>query len=107
MTSGEPVGSIRVVTGGKGREAPLCWREDLGAGQRIDGPAVIAEANATTVVEPEWRATVTSLNHLVWERIKERKSQVRLGTRSNRGMLRCSNTSNLSTAKRMGLGWRN
>ena len=27
--------------------------------QRIEGPAIIPEANATPVVEPQWRATVT------------------------------------------------
>src|SRR5205814_9016654 len=84
---GKPVESIRVFTGGKWHAAPLYEREDLGAGQRIDGPAVIAEAHATTVVEPEWRATVTSLNHLVLERIQERKSHVALGTRVDPVML--------------------
>ena len=45
-------------------------REDLGAGSHIDGPAIVAEANATTVVEPEWRATVTPLNHLILRRVQ-------------------------------------
>jgi len=30
-------------------------RERLAIGDRISGPAVIAEKNATTVVEPGWR----------------------------------------------------
>ena len=35
-------------------------REDAAAGRRRStGPAIIAEANATTVVEPGWRASVT------------------------------------------------
>jgi len=104
---GKPVESIRVFTGGKWREAPLYWREDLGAGQRIDGPAVIAEANATTVVEPEWRATVTSLNHLVLERIKERKSHVALGTRVDPVMLEVFNSLYMSIAEQMGLRLQN
>src|SRR5258708_34361812 len=49
------VQKVRMFTGGKWCEAPLYRREALGAGQRIDGPAIIAEANATTVVESEWR----------------------------------------------------
>src|SRR5882724_7216097 len=77
---GKPVESIRVFTGGKWHAAPLYRREDLGAGQRIDGPAVIAEANATTVVEPEWRATVTPLNHLVLDRVQARRAQTAIGT---------------------------
>ena len=31
----------------------------------VDGPAIIAEKNATTVVEPGWQARVTELDHLV------------------------------------------
>src|SRR6266480_3953522 len=104
---GKPVESIRVFTGGKWREVPLYWREDLGAGQRIDGPAVIAEANATTVVEPEWRATVTSLNHLVLERIKERKSHVALGTQIDPVMLEIFNSLYMSIAEQMGLRLQN
>src|SRR6266851_3387770 len=105
--AGKPVESIRVFTGGKWHPAPLYRREDLGAGQRIDGPAVIAEANATTVVEPEWRATVTSLNHLVLERIRERKTHVALGTRVDPVMLEIFNSLYMSIAEQMGLRLQN
>src|SRR6185436_3790830 len=69
-----PAEVIRMFSGGRWHEAPLYRREDLGPGSRIDGPAIIAEANATTVVEPEWRASVTPLNHLVLERFTPRKT---------------------------------
>ena len=49
-------------------------------GATIDGPAIIAEANATTVVEPEWRAVVTPLNHLLLERSRERTTALAVGT---------------------------
>ena len=46
-----------------GGETPAGWREArlfrveaLRAGAHIDGPAVLAERNATTVVEPGWRS---------------------------------------------------
>ena len=39
--------------------APVFDRTDLLAGDRIAGPALIREANATTVVEPGWTAEVT------------------------------------------------
>src|SRR5207244_3355696 len=86
---GNPVESIRVFTGGKWHAAPLYRREDLGAGQRIDGPAVIAEAHATTVVEPEWRATLTPLNHLVLDRVQSRRAQTVI--RLNAGRMRPGN----------------
>ena len=42
---------------------------DLRPGDAIDGPAVIREPNATTVIEPGWRATLTARDHLVLERV--------------------------------------
>src|SRR6267143_400935 len=104
---GKPVESIGVFTGGKWHAAPLYRREDLGAGERIEGPAIIAEAHATTVVEPEWRATVTSLNHLLLERIKERRTRVAIGTRVDPVMLEIFNSLYMSIAEQMGLRLQN
>src|SRR5690606_37901238 len=86
-----PVGRVRIFTGGEWREAPLYRREDLAPGARVEGPAIIAEANATTVVEPEWRAAVTRLNHLVLERAKPRAASVALGTQVDPVMLEIFN----------------
>ena len=51
-------------------------REDLHPGAKIAGPAVIAERNATTIVEPEWEARVTGQDHLVLERVVPRRSEI-------------------------------
>ena len=40
----------------------------LAGGDRLPGPALIREANATTVVEPGWTAEVTGLDHLLLRR---------------------------------------
>ena len=104
---GKPVEGIRVFTGGKWHAAPLYRREDLGAGQRIDGPAVIAEANATTVVEPEWRAIVTPLNHLVLDRVEARRAQTAIGTQIDPVMLEIFNSLYMSIAEQMGLRLQN
>jgi 5-oxoprolinase (ATP-hydrolysing) len=103
----DPVESIRLFSGGRWHEAPLYRREDLGPGQRIDGPAVIAEANATTVVEPEWRAEVTRLDHLVLERMVERKGAMAIGTRVDPVMLEIFNNLYMSIAEQMGLRLQN
>jgi 5-oxoprolinase (ATP-hydrolysing) len=50
------------------RAVPLFQREALTPGAVIDGPAVIAERNATTVVEPGWQARV-SVQGLVLTRL--------------------------------------
>jgi 5-oxoprolinase (ATP-hydrolysing) len=96
-----------MFTGGRWHEAPLYRREDLGPGQRIAGPAIIAEANATTVVEPEWRATVTPLDHLVLERVSPRKTASAIGTQVDPVMLEIFNNLYMSIAEQMGLRLQN
>ncbi len=103
----EPAETIRLFTGGGWREAPLYRRDELAPGQRIDGPAIIAEANATTVVEPEWFAVVSSLNHLILERSRKRKNQLAIGTRVDPVMLEIFNNLFMSIAEQMGLRLQN
>jgi N-methylhydantoinase A len=43
----------------------IVWRPSLAAGSRIDGPAVIEEPNATTLIHPGDLATVSAAGHLV------------------------------------------
>jgi 5-oxoprolinase (ATP-hydrolysing) len=102
-----PAETVRMFAGGRWREAPLYRRDDLGPGSRIDGPAIIAEANATTVVEPEWRASVTSLNHMVLERIKEKQTSTAVGTSVDPVMLEIFNNLYMSIAEQMGLRLQN
>ncbi len=49
----------RIFTDGAWRDAPVYLRESLRPDDIIAGPAVIAEKNATTVIEPGWKATLT------------------------------------------------
>jgi 5-oxoprolinase (ATP-hydrolysing) len=66
------VDSITLFTQAAEHAAPVHDREMLRAGDRIKGPALLREANATTVVEPGWEAEVTARNHLVLRRIAAR-----------------------------------
>ena len=78
---------------GSWHDAALVVREDLRAGDVIPGPAIIAERNATTVVEPGWEAALTALDHLVLERRVARAVQFAAGTtRRTRCCWRCSTT---------------
>ncbi|TMH11785.1 MAG: 5-oxoprolinase, partial [Betaproteobacteria bacterium] len=54
--------STRMFSGGRWWDAALVVREDTKPGHVIAGPAIIAEKNATTVVEPGWQARVTDLD---------------------------------------------
>ena len=50
----EPSRRARMCSGGAWHEAPVYRRDALRPGDAISGPAIIAEANATTVIEPQW-----------------------------------------------------
>ncbi|WP_036964046.1 hydantoinase B/oxoprolinase family protein [Promicromonospora kroppenstedtii] len=67
-----PVETVRVFAGGSWNDCPLHRREDLAPGQVVTGPAVLVEDNATTVVEPGWRAEAVDTGHLVVRRAEPR-----------------------------------
>jgi 5-oxoprolinase (ATP-hydrolysing) len=63
-----PVARVRMFCRDAWCEVPLYERESLAAGARLDGPAIVAEANATTVVEPGWCAEVLTGSELLLTR---------------------------------------
>ncbi len=97
------VAQASMTTGGTPYPTPVFVRDKLAPGTRVAGPAIIAERNATTVVEPEWEARVTELNHLVLERVTERKTQYALGTTADPVMLEVFNNLFMSIAEQMGV----
>ena len=94
---------VRLFSGGTAHDAPVFLRHELRPGDAIDGPAIIAESNATTVVEPEWRATVTPLNHLVLTRARPRPKREAIGTKVDPVMLEIFNNLFMSIAEQMGV----
>jgi 5-oxoprolinase (ATP-hydrolysing) len=98
-----PVDSVAMTSGAESHATPVFIRENLSPGQRIPGPAIIAERNATTVVEPEWEARVTEQDHLVLERTVPRRSRFALGTRADPVMLEVFNNLFMSIAEQMGV----
>ncbi|MEP7067854.1 MAG: hydantoinase B/oxoprolinase family protein [Usitatibacter sp.] len=94
---------VEMATGGTRYRTPVYARDRLAPGTRIAGPAIIAERNATTVVEPEWEARVTELDHLVLERAVERKARYALGTTADPVMLEVFNNLFMSIAEQMGV----
>jgi 5-oxoprolinase (ATP-hydrolysing) len=98
-----PVDSVAMTSGAESHATPVFIRENLSPGQRIPGPAIIAERNATTIVEPEWEARVTEQDHLVLERTVPRRSRFALGTRADPVMLEVFNNLFMSIAEQMGV----
>ena len=92
------------IPAARSHRTPVYRREALQPGHSdAQGPAIIAEANATTVVEPGWRAEVTALDHLVLERVEPRPARVAIGTAVDPVMLEIFNNLFMSIAEQMGL----
>jgi 5-oxoprolinase (ATP-hydrolysing) len=98
-----PLAVHPVYCDGGWREAPFHDRDQLRPGDHIDGPAVIREANATTVVEPGWRATLTPLNHLILRREQPRERRRRLDTAADPVRLELFNNLYMAIAEQMGV----
>ena len=88
-------------------DAALIVREDLRPGDAIEGPAIIAERNATTVLEPGWRAQVTALDHLLLERAAPRAQRFAAGTQVDPVLLEVFNNLFMAIAEQMGLQLQN
>ncbi|WP_307832288.1 hydantoinase/oxoprolinase family protein, partial [Streptomyces clavuligerus] len=59
-----PHDRVTMFTDGAHRDIPLYRRADLRPGDTVDGPAIVAEPDATTVVDPGWSARVHPAGHL-------------------------------------------
>ncbi|MEY3251662.1 MAG: hypothetical protein RL227_635, partial [Pseudomonadota bacterium] len=92
---------------GQWHEAGLFVREQLQAGALIDGPAVIAETNATTVVEPGWQARLTAAGPIELHRVQPRANQHAIGTDADPVMLEVFNNLFMNIAEQMGLRLQN
>jgi 5-oxoprolinase (ATP-hydrolysing) len=99
--------TLRMYCEGQWQAAALLVREDLQPGDVIDGPAVIAEKNATTVVEPGWQARLTALDHLVLERRSPRATRLAAGTTVDPVLLEVFNNLFMNIAEQMGLQLQN
>jgi len=104
--------TVRMYTGGidgvpAWHDAALVVREDLRPGDVIPGPAIIAEKNATTIVEPGWEAALTDLDHLLLNRRVARAVQHAVGTTVDPVLLEVFNNLFMNIAEQMGLQLQN
>ncbi|MDP3819929.1 MAG: hydantoinase B/oxoprolinase family protein [Burkholderiales bacterium] len=99
--------TVRLFSGGRWWDAALVVREHTCPGHLITGPAIIAEKNATTVVEPGWQARVTALDHLVLDRVQPRETRRAIGTTVDPVMLEVFNNLFMNIAEQMGLQLQN
>ncbi|MFN4193070.1 MAG: hydantoinase B/oxoprolinase family protein [Tabrizicola sp.] len=100
--AGRPAGHVRLWVGGRWQEVPLYRREDCGTATRIAGPAVIAEATGTVIVEPGWEATVDARANLILRRVAEMAREAAAGTAVDPVRLELFNNLFMSVADQMG-----
>jgi 5-oxoprolinase (ATP-hydrolysing) len=108
---------VRMFTSGDWAEVDLFLRAALRPGQAIDGPAIIAEELATTVVEPGWQAVVSDRGDLLLSRVyprggvwggrppgqAPRPDRAEIGTGADPVMLEIFNNLFMSVAEQMGV----
>ena len=93
---------VQACVAGQWTDTPLVRREAMQPGHKIHGPAVIAEANATTFVDKGWRAQLTARGDLVLERFEPRPQTAAIGTQVDPVMLEIFNNLFMSIAEQMG-----
>ncbi len=79
----------------------------LRPGANIDGPAILTGRNATTVVEPGWRASVTAGACIELRRIRPRAARMAAGTQVDPITLELFNNVFMNIAEQMGLRLQN
>lgn len=102
-----PQDTARMYSAGRWHDTGVYARGALQPGHAVRGPAIIAEDNATTVVEPGWEARVTPYGHLVLQRVEALPERRAIGTTADPVMLEIFNNLFMSIAEQMGLRLQN
>ncbi len=102
-----PARRTKFFSAGKWHNAGIYTRDQLKAGHKVKGPAIVIEPHQTIVVEPGWQAALTAKNHLVLTRIQKLKRQSAVGTKADPVMLEVFNNLFMSIAEQMGVALQN
>ena len=105
--SGQPVARVRMYAQSQWYDAALWQAHDLPSGCTVDGPAIITDANATTVIEPGWQATARADGYLTLQRVQAATRHAALGTQADPIMLEVFNHLFMNIAEQMGLQLQN
>ncbi|WP_129297588.1 hydantoinase B/oxoprolinase family protein [Streptomyces lydicus] len=98
-----PAATVRMYTAGRWQDTGLYRRADLRPGDTLTGPAVIAEEDATTVLDPGWQAAMGENGHLLLTRARPRTGRAAVGTEADPVMLEVFNSLFMAIAEQMGV----
>jgi len=93
---------VTLHSDGKDYRTPVFDRDALGVGDTVDGPAILRESTATTVIEPGWGARLETGDHLILERVTTLPTRTAIGTQVDPVMLEVFNNRFMSIAEQMG-----
>ncbi|MDX6348913.1 MAG: hypothetical protein QOF84_3703 [Streptomyces sp.] len=99
----KPVTEVRMFAEGRPQSTGLYLRDDLRPGDTVTGPAIIAEPDATTVLEPGWQAVAGEQGHLLLTRVRPRPGRVAVGTDVDPVLLEVFNNLFMAVAEQMGV----
>jgi 5-oxoprolinase (ATP-hydrolysing) len=102
-----PRARVKMHAEGASHDTPVYDRDHLKPGMQVSGPAIIAEKNATTIVEPGWRAEITARDHIVLRRVVPIQRAMAVGTQVDPVMLEVFNNLFMSIAEQMGVALQN
>jgi 5-oxoprolinase (ATP-hydrolysing) len=92
---------VRLYTAGGWHDAPLYRRESITSADVVAGPAIIAEDNATTVVDDGWQAGLTADGQLMLQRTAA-AARDDAGTQADPVLLEIFNNLFMAIAEQMG-----
>ncbi len=95
--------TVEARFGGTMAKTSLFLRETLGAGTIIEGPAILSDTSATTVVEPGWQAEVAADGTLVLTRHLPPAARLAAGTAVDPIRLELFNALFMGIATEMGV----
>ncbi|MEV0374810.1 hydantoinase B/oxoprolinase family protein [Streptomyces sp. NPDC050636] len=98
-----PAATVRMYAQGRWRETRLYRRTELRPGDTLTGPAIIAEEDATTVLDPGWQAAAGERGHLLLTRAEPRTGRTAVGTEADPVMLEVFNSLFMAIAEQMGV----
>lgn len=99
--------TTKIFSNGEWHETGIYFRKDLKPGNQINGPALIIEPHQTIVVEPEWKAEINALDHIVLKRSIRKSRTAAIGTTADPVMLEVFNNLFMTIAEQMGVTLQN